>query len=461
MNESAFDVIAAAASVLKLDISSEEFAILAEDSSFSEDAIEAVKTVFSYLKVKKQQTTVMTLLKMSRLPTKEPKTFENFDFSLLKGRDVERLKALPSLSAIYAHRNLAFIGPAGTGKTHLAQAFGYECCQRGMKTYFIKATELRDRFSSARRSGKTDSCLSGLVRPSCLIVDEIGHCEFDKENTRLFFDLIDRRYNKEGNFNMIFTSNKNPALWREDFNEDATLLCALDRIFDDATVFKLRGDSFRGKKLETVSLQTSKVQDVAVIGVGDERLGEISLAIIQLKEGANAAKLRPKIENILGEKYCVRDKYEQEESLYRTMKSEKFVIYLILAFILILAAFNIIGALGMLILEKKTDTAVLFSMGASKSLIQRVFVYEGLMVSALGGVAGTILGAVICLLQQTFHIVKLGGGGSHYIIPYYPVQMRFSDLLIVLATILIISFLTSLIPAYNLKKSNLYRNTAL
>lgn len=189
--------------------------------------------------------------------------------------------------------------------------------------------------------------------------------------------------------------------------------------------------------------------------------GEVTSVEIQLKEGANAAKLRPKIENILGEKYCVRDKYEQEESLYRTMKSEKFVIYLILAFILILAAFNIIGALGMLILEKKTDTAVLFSMGAPKSLIQRVFVYEGLMVSALGGVAGTILGAVICLLQQTFHIVKLGGGGSHYIIPYYPVQMRFSDLLIVLATILIISFLTSLIPAYNLKKSNLYRNTAL
>lgn len=188
---------------------------------------------------------------------------------------------------------------------------------------------------------------------------------------------------------------------------------------------------------------------------------EVTSVEIQLNEGVNATKLRSKIENILGEKYCVRDKYEQEESLYRTMKSEKFVIYLILAFILILAAFNIIGALGMLILEKKTDTAVLFSMGASKSLIQRVFVYEGLMVSALGGVAGTILGALICLLQQTFHIVKLGGGGAHYIIPYYPVQMRFSDLLIVLATILIISFITSLIPAYNLKKSNLYRNTAL
>lgn len=211
---------------------------------------------------KKQQATVHTLLRLSRLPTKAPRTFENFDFSLLKGRDVERLKALPSLSAIYSHRNLAFIGPAGTGKTHLAQAFGYACCQHGMKTYFIKASELRDRFLAAKRSGKADSCLNALVRPSCLIIDEIGHCEFDKECTRMFFDLIDRRYNKEGNFNMIFTSNKNPALWREDFNEDTTLLCALDRIFDDAMVFKLRGESFRGKKLETISLQTGKVKAV-------------------------------------------------------------------------------------------------------------------------------------------------------------------------------------------------------
>lgn len=116
-------------------------------------------------------------------------------------------------------------------------------------------SELRDRF----RSGKEDSCLNGLVRPSCLIIDEIGHCAFDKENTRLFFDLIDRRYNKVGNFNMIFTCNKNPALWREDLEENATLLCTLDRIFDDATVFKLRWESFREKKLETELLQTCKV----------------------------------------------------------------------------------------------------------------------------------------------------------------------------------------------------------
>ena len=122
MNETVFEKIEAAASVLKLDFSSEEFANFAEEQALSEGAIDAVQAVFSYLSEKKQQTTIQTLLKMSRLPTKAPKTFENFDFSLLKGKDVERLKALAALTAIYSHRNLAFIGPAGTGKTHLAQA---------------------------------------------------------------------------------------------------------------------------------------------------------------------------------------------------------------------------------------------------------------------------------------------------------------------------------------------------
>ena len=257
MKETIFEQVASAASVLKLDLSAEEFALFAEDREFSEAGMEAVQALLSYLSEKKQQTTIQTLLKMSRLPTKAPKTFENFDFSLLKGRDVERLKVLASLNAIYSHRNLAFIGPAGTGKTHLAQAFGYACCQHGLKTYFIKASELRDRFTAARRSGKTDSCLNGLVRPSCLIIDEIGHCAFDKENTRLFFDMVDRRYQKEGYSNMVFTSNRDPAQWKENFCENDALLCALDRIFDDAVVFTIKGESFRGRKLETVALRTS------------------------------------------------------------------------------------------------------------------------------------------------------------------------------------------------------------
>ena len=120
------------------------------------------------------------------------------------------------------------------------------------------STDLRDKFTTARRTGKTASMLTSLVRPSCLIIDEIGHCEFDKENTRLFFDLIDRRYNKEGAYNIVFTSNKSPSLWRENFNEEDSLLCSLDRIFDDATVFNIHGESFRGKRLETYALQAGK-----------------------------------------------------------------------------------------------------------------------------------------------------------------------------------------------------------
>ncbi len=126
-----------------------------------------------------------------------------------------------------------------------------------MKTYFIKASELRDRFTAARRAGKSDSCLSALVRTSCLIIDEIGHCSFGKEETRLFFDVIDRRYNKEGSFNVIFTSNRMPSEWVDDFDGDDTLLCALDRVFDDATVYKLRGRSYRGKRLKTVTLEVT------------------------------------------------------------------------------------------------------------------------------------------------------------------------------------------------------------
>lgn len=93
------------------------------------------------------------------------------------------------------------------------------------------------------------------VKPSCLIIDEVGRCVFDKANTRLFFDMIDRRYNKDGPCTMIFTSNKSPAQWREFFSEDDTLLCSLDRIFDDATVFMMKGDSYRGKKLETLGIE--------------------------------------------------------------------------------------------------------------------------------------------------------------------------------------------------------------
>ncbi len=124
--------------------------------------------------------------------------WEGFDFGYIRSKDVDKLKSLSSLATLHANRNLAFIGPQGVGKTHLAMAYGRECCLQGYKTYFLKATELNQRFSEAIKYGREGSVVNGLVKPSCLIIDEIGRCVFNKENTRLFFDMVDRRYSKEG-----------------------------------------------------------------------------------------------------------------------------------------------------------------------------------------------------------------------------------------------------------------------
>lgn len=254
MDNSMFDAIQSAAKYLNLDIDSQEVAQLALDNNMTEEAVQALVKVFSYLKDKKTETIISTQLRLSKLPLKEPKTFENFDFSLIHGKQLDALKALPSLSPLHARRNLAFIGPQGVGKTHLAMAFGRECCLKGMKAYFLKATELNQRFSDARKYGRESSVINGLVKPSCLIIDEVGRCVFDKENTRMFFDVIDRRYNKEGPNTLLFTSNKGPDKWGEYFSEDSSLLCSLDRIFDVATVFMIKGNSYRGKQCETIAL---------------------------------------------------------------------------------------------------------------------------------------------------------------------------------------------------------------
>lgn len=262
MQEFLYEDIVNSAKVLGIDIDVPGLAYFANGNDFSERDVEAVRKTFGFLKDRRIEAVVNTLLKLSRLPLKDPKTFDNFDFSCIHGRDVERLTTLPALSAVYAHKNLAFIGPQGVGKTHLAQAYGRACCEKGLKSYFLKASELNQRFSEARKFGKEGSTINFLVKPSCLIIDEVGRCVFDRENTRLFFDLVDRRYSKEGTNCMIFTSNRNPETWADFFSDDSDLKCSLDRIFDDASVFIIKGDSYRGRKLETIRLEAGGVSPV-------------------------------------------------------------------------------------------------------------------------------------------------------------------------------------------------------
>ena len=162
--------------------------------------------------------------------------------------------------------------------------------------------------------------------------------------------------------------------------------------------------------------------------------------------------MQPRIQKLAGDKFLAKNKYQQEETLFKTMQSEKLIIYVILAFILLVAAFNIIGSLGMLILEKRSDTRILRNMGAPDNLVSRIFLYEGVLISCIGGLAGMALGAIICLIQKVFHVVKLGGG-DHYLVQYYPVDMQFTDFIWVGFTILAISLITSLSPALALRRN--------
>ncbi|MBR5356506.1 MAG: ATP-binding protein [Lachnospiraceae bacterium] len=258
MSESVIESIRAYTDELKIGTYATGLPSFIDEENMSPEQLDAVNKILGHLCEQKNATIIETLLKMSRLPLKEPKTFEGFDYTIIHGKNTEALKNLKSLSAVYARKNLAFIGPQGVGKTHLAMAYGRECCKNRLKAYFIKATELNQKFVDAVKFGHEGSTINGLVKPSCLIIDEIGRCVFNKESTRMFFDMVDRRYNKEGPNTMIFTSNKSPDKWSEFFSEDSSLLCALDRIFDDATVFMIKGDSYRGRKLETIAIETGR-----------------------------------------------------------------------------------------------------------------------------------------------------------------------------------------------------------
>jgi DNA replication protein DnaC len=249
--------ISAHATEIGIVLPPEELAQLAVSKSFGEGELAAVDAVFEHLERSHRSKVVETLLRLSRLPQKAPKTFEGFDFDRIRGRDAAALRELPALANLHARKNLAFIGPEGVGKTHLAQAYGRECCLSGYKTYYIKASELRDRLKKASRSDSPWRTVSSLVKPSCLIVDEVGRCNFDRECTDLLFHVIDRRYEKDGPNTMILTSNTPVNNWDEFFTGDRTLLCALDRVFDRATVFVMKGTSFRGSELETLSVESA------------------------------------------------------------------------------------------------------------------------------------------------------------------------------------------------------------
>jgi lipoprotein-releasing system permease protein len=160
---------------------------------------------------------------------------------------------------------------------------------------------------------------------------------------------------------------------------------------------------------------------------------------------ADADDVRDGIKTILGKKYQVQNRFEQNASLFSVMRVEKWIIYAILSLILVVAAFNMVGALTMLVLEKKQDISVLHALGASQSFIQKIFISEGILLAVIGGGAGMLLAFLLGLLQIKYHLIPLQG--STFMIDYFPVKLVFTDFLLVAVTILIIALVASWLPA--------------
>ncbi len=174
------------------------------------------------------------------------------------------------------------------------------------------------------------------------------------------------------------------------------------------------------------------------------RENEYSSAEIKLKNISTEKEVIEQVQQLLGKNYLVENRYQQNRSLFAVMQMEKWAIYGILSLILIIAAFNMVGALTMLVLEKEQDIQILQAMGASKAFVQKVFLTEGVLLAFAGSLIGIILALIFSYLQVTFKLIPLQGS---FVIDYYPVKILISDLLLIITTVFVIALLASWIPS--------------
>ena len=212
----------------------------------------------------------------------------------------------------------------------------------------------------------------------------------------------------------------------------------------NASLMRLE-NSFNSEVLTVRSVfSTEQEQDEKMVLVPFDWLSELleyedkaSNVELFTAQNADINKVKKEVKALIGADFVVKNQQEQQETLYKIMRSEKWAVYVILTFILILATFNVVGSLSMLMIDKRKDTEILKSMGADNKLIQRIFMNEGLLISVAGGIIGLLLGIILVLLQQQFGFVKFGTGGN-YVVDAYPVLLKFKDVLLIFATILVV-----------------------
>ncbi|MBQ0049495.1 MAG: ABC transporter permease [Bacteroidales bacterium] len=181
--------------------------------------------------------------------------------------------------------------------------------------------------------------------------------------------------------------------------------------------------------------------------------GQVTAIHLTLKRGVSIASAKKEIEATLGDRFCVRDRYEQQEDVFHVMQIEKLIAYAFLTFILLVACFNIIGSLSMLMIDKKNDVETLRNLGATNQQICKIFIYEGRMISLAGALLGIIIGLALCWAQQEFGIITMGDTEGSFIIEAYPVSIHPWDIALIFATVLVAGWLAVWYPVRYLSRN--------
>ncbi len=181
---------------------------------------------------------------------------------------------------------------------------------------------------------------------------------------------------------------------------------------------------------------------------------EVTSIEIGIESGSEINVIKSNIQKIIGSDYIIKNRFEQQAFIYKILKSEKWATFLILSFILVIAIFNVIGSLSMLILDKKKDISILWSLGANRQTIKLIFLMEGIMISVFGALTGLFLGGLVCWIQQTFGIVGIPSSES-FAVDSYPVKLQFLDFVYVFLTVFAIGFLAAIFPVRQISKNHL------
>ena len=210
-----------------------------------------------------------------------------------------------------------------------------------------------------------------------------------------------------------------------------------DELYSPGVLFSIKQGKYDKRYIITSIAFTRQLFD---------QQGMLSSLELRLKPGSNFEQVKAEMQEIAGDRFLVRDRYEQQDDTFRIMKIEKLMAYIFLTFILIIACFNIIGSISMLMIDKKNDVVTLRNLGASDKQIIRIFLFEGRMISVLGAVAGIAVGLLLCWLQQEYGIVRLGKSEGSFIVDAYPVSVHPWDVIIIFLTVITVGFLSVWYP---------------